>query len=42
MAWLIRAFWTWAGVNAKLTHFFLPNSSVWSFDQGDVGSSDWP
>ena len=38
----LLACWIWAGVNGKLTHCFLPNSSVWSFDQGEVGSSDWP
>ncbi len=32
----------WAAVNGKLTHCFLPNSSVWSFDHGEVGFSDWP
>ena len=30
---------TCAGVNGKLTHCFLPNISVWSFDHGEVGSS---
>ena len=32
----------WAEVNGKLTHCFLPNISVWSFDHGEVGFSDWP
>ena len=38
ICWLL----IWAGVNGKLTHCFLPNISVWSFDHGEVGSSDWP
>ena len=38
ICWLV----IWAGVNGKLTHCFLPNISVWSFDHGEVGSSDWP